>query len=121
MNAPATIEMVAPNNNANYVKLWDQYHDLAALAFQLDLTRTATILYGHGNNAWNGIHSTAHGGSADKLANGTRQYMDMIAKFVKRMSDHGRLRRHATCSTTRSSRCPATCPNGTTTPTSPTW
>ena len=32
------------------------------LAFQLDLVRTATILYGHGNQAWNGIHGRAHGG-----------------------------------------------------------
>ena len=113
--------MVAPNNNANYVKLWDQYHDLAALAFQLDLTRTATILYGHGNNAWNGIHSTAHGGSADKLASNTRQYMDMIAKFVKRMStmpDFGGTNLIDNTVITLSS---ATCPNGTTTPTSPTW
>jgi hypothetical protein len=84
---PATIEAVAPNTNTNYVKLWDQYHDLAALAFQLDLTRTATILYGHGNNAWNGIHSTAHGGSADRLAGWTRDYMTMIAKFVQRVAN----------------------------------
>jgi hypothetical protein len=86
IDAPASIEMVSPNSNANYTKLWDQYHDLAALAFQMDLTRTATILYGHGNNAWNGIHSTAHGGSADRLANWTKDYMTMIARFIKRMS-----------------------------------
>ena len=50
------------------------------------LTRVVTILYSHGNNAWNGLHSTAHGGSADKLAMGTRQYMDMFGKYVKRLS-----------------------------------
>jgi hypothetical protein len=84
---PKEIEMVAPNNNANYPKLFDQYHDLVKLAFQLDLVRTATILYGHGNNAWKSLHSVAHGGSADTLANGTREYMDMIAKYVKRVSE----------------------------------
>jgi hypothetical protein len=80
------IDMVAPNSNANYPKIYDQYHDLATLVFQLDLTRVITILYSHGNNAWNGLHSTAHGGSADKLAMGTRQYMDMFAKYVQRLA-----------------------------------
>jgi hypothetical protein len=93
-NAPAgptvklepALEMIAPNSNPNYPRLWDQYHDLATLVFQLDLTRTITVLYGHANNAWNGLHSTAHGGSADKLAQGTRQYMDMFARYVKRLA-----------------------------------
>jgi hypothetical protein len=81
-----TLEMVAPNSNASYTKIWDQYHDLATLVFQLDLTRTITVLYGHANNAWQGLHSTAHGGSADKLAMGTRQYMGMFASYIKRLS-----------------------------------
>jgi hypothetical protein len=82
-----SIEMIAPNNNANYPKLCDQYHDLVKLCFQLDLTRVATLLYGHGNQAYNGLHSTAHGGSADKLATATNWFMDMLAKYVQRLAD----------------------------------
>jgi hypothetical protein len=84
---PPTIEMVAPNSNANYRKLCDQYHDLIKLTFQLDLTRTVTLLYGHGNQAYNGLHSVAHGGSADTLANATRWFMDMLAGYIQSLAD----------------------------------
>ena len=60
VNAPKTIETIEANGD--FPKIFDQYHDLVKLAFQLDLVRTATILYGHGNQAWNGIHGRAHGG-----------------------------------------------------------
>jgi hypothetical protein len=84
---PPTIEMVAPNSNANYRKICDQYHDLTKLCFQLDLVRTATLLYGHGNQAYNSLHSIAHGGSADTLATNTRWFMDMLAGYIQSLAD----------------------------------
>ena len=84
---PPTIENVAPNSNANYPKICDQYHDLIKLCFQLDLTRVVTLLYGHGNQAYNGLHSVAHGGSADTLAKATNWFMDMTAKYVQKLAD----------------------------------
>jgi hypothetical protein len=87
VNIPPMIENIAPNSNANYPKICDQYHDLVKLCFQLDLTRAVTLLYGHGNQAYNGLHSTAHGGSADTLAKATNWFMDMLAKYVQRLAD----------------------------------
>jgi hypothetical protein len=84
---PPTIENIAPNSNANYPKICDQYHDLIKLCFQLDLTRVATLLYGHGNQAYQGLHSVAHGGSADTLAKATNWFMDQTAKYVQRLAD----------------------------------
>lgn len=87
---PPTIEMVAPNTNANYGKLWDQYHDLVKLCFQLDLVRTATILYGHGNQAYSlgagGLHNLAHSNQAGPLAEGTKWFMGKIAGFTQSMA-----------------------------------
>jgi hypothetical protein len=88
---PPTIEMVAGNTNANYGKLWDQYHDMAKLCFQLDLVRTITINYGHGNQAFSlgagGLHNLAHSNKAGPLAEGTKFFMGKMAVFIKAMAD----------------------------------
>ena len=83
-NAPA---MLDSTNIANFRKLCDQYHDLVKLCFQLDVTRTVTLLYGQGNQSYRSLHSTAHGGSADTLANGTREFMEMYGGWVKQLSE----------------------------------
>jgi hypothetical protein len=83
-DAPA---MLDSTNMANYMALCNQYHDLVKLCFQMDITRTVTILYGQGNQSYRSLHSTAHGGSADTLANGTRDFMTMYAGWVKSMAD----------------------------------
>jgi hypothetical protein len=49
---PTGIEMIAPNVNANYRKICDQYHNLIKICFQNDITRTVSLLYGHGNQAF---------------------------------------------------------------------
>ena len=84
VDAPKTIDMVEANGD--FVKIHDQYHDMVALAFQLDLVRTATILYGHGNQAWNGIHGRAHGGGWRGNRSHTRTHMDLFAKYIGRVA-----------------------------------
>jgi hypothetical protein len=90
INVPPTIEMVAGNTNANYGKLWDQYHDMAKLCFQLDLVRTITINYGHGNQAFSlgagGLHGLAHSNKAGPLADGTKFFMGKLAGFIQSMA-----------------------------------
>ena len=85
VNAPKTIEMIEANGD--FPKIFDQYHDLAKLAFQMDLVRTATILYGHGNQAWNGIHGRAHGGGWRGNDVHTKTQVGLIANFTKRCSE----------------------------------
>jgi Protein of unknown function (DUF1552) len=82
VNVPKTIEPIEAGGD--FAKIFDQYHDLAKLAFQLDLVRTATILYGHGNQAWNGIHGRAHGGGWRENRTHTRAQMQMLAGFIQR-------------------------------------
>jgi hypothetical protein len=84
-NGPKTIEPI--EGNGDFLKIFDQYHDLCKVAFQLDLVRTATILYGHGNQAWNGIHSRAHGGGWRDNRTHTKTQMQLMAGFLKRMSE----------------------------------
>jgi hypothetical protein len=84
VDVPKTIEQVEANGD--FPKIFDQYHDLAKLAFQLDLVRTATILYGHGNQSWNGIHSRAHGGGWAGNRVHTRTQMELIAKYLQRVA-----------------------------------
>ena len=83
-DAPA---MLDSTNMANYIALCNQYHDLVRLCFQMDITRTVTILYGQGNQSYKSLHSVAHGGSADTLANGTREFMTLYANWVKTLAD----------------------------------
>jgi hypothetical protein len=85
VTVPKTIEMVEANGD--FPKIFDQYHDLVKLAFQLDLVRTATILYGHGNQAWNGIHGRAHGGGWRDNRTHTKTQMALIAGYIKRCSE----------------------------------
>jgi hypothetical protein len=82
VDVPKTIEPIEANGD--FPKIFDQYHDLAKLAFQLDLVRTATILYGHGNQAWNGIHGRAHGGGWRDNRVHTRTQMQLLAGFIDR-------------------------------------
>jgi hypothetical protein len=82
VDVPRTIEAI--EGNGDFAKIFDQYHDLCTLAFQLDLVRTATILYGHGNQAWNGIHSRAHGGGWRDNRVHTRTTMQMLAGYIQR-------------------------------------
>ena len=79
---PKTIEAI--EGNGDFPKIFDQYHDLCKLAFQLDLVRTATILYGHGNQAWNGIHGRAHGGGWRDNRTHTRTQMQLLAGYLQR-------------------------------------
>ena len=85
VNAPKTIEPIEANGD--FPKIHDQYQDLVKLAFQMDLVRTATILYGHGNQAWNGIHGRAHGGGWRDNRVHTLRQMELLAGFIKRCSE----------------------------------
>jgi hypothetical protein len=82
VDVPKTIDAVEANGD--FPKIFDQYHDLCKLAFQLDLVRTATILYGHGNQAWNGIHGRAHGGGWRDNRTHTRTQMQLLAGYLQR-------------------------------------
>lgn len=82
VDVPKMIEPIEANGD--FPKIFNQYHDLCKLAFQLDLVRTATILYGHGNQAWNGIHSRAHGGGWRDNRTHTVTQMQLVAGFVQR-------------------------------------
>ncbi len=85
VDVPKTIEAIEAGGD--FLKIFDQYHDLCKLAFQLDLVRTATILYGHGNQSWNGIHSRAHGGGWRDNRTHTLKTMELLAGFTKRCAD----------------------------------
>jgi hypothetical protein len=82
VDVPKTIEAI--EGNGDFPKIFDQYHDLCKLAFQLDLVRTATILYGHGNQAWNGIHGRAHGGGWRDNRTHTKTQMQLLAGYLQR-------------------------------------
>jgi hypothetical protein len=84
---PGAPPMLDSTNMANFMALCGQYHDLVKLCFQMDITRTVTILYGQGNQSYKSLHSIAHGGSADALSNGTKEFMGMYASFVKLLAD----------------------------------
>jgi hypothetical protein len=84
---PDAPPMLDSTNMANYMALCGQYHDLIKLCFQMDITRTVTFLYGQGNQSYKSLHSVAHGGSADTLAAGTKEFMTMYAGFVKKLAD----------------------------------
>ena len=85
VDVPKMIEPIEAGGD--FAKIFDQYHDLAKLAFQLDLVRTATILYGHGNQAWNGIHGRAHGGGWRGNDVHTKTQIQLIANYVKRCAE----------------------------------
>ncbi len=88
---PPAPEKVAPNTSANHKKILDQYFGITKLAFQLDLTRVVTFMFGSGNsqiaipgipNLTKGIHPTAHDYLVEPLTQATNWYCDAVAKFV---------------------------------------
>ncbi len=88
---PPPPEVVQPNISANHKKLVDQYFGITKLAFQLDLTRVITFMFGSGNSQvvvpgitglTKGIHPVAHDYAAAPLTQATAWYCDVVAKFL---------------------------------------
>jgi hypothetical protein len=88
---PPPPPVVAPNNSANHKQIVDQYFGIIKLAFQLDLTRMVTFMFGSGNSQvavpgiaglTRGIHPTAHDYQVDPLTKATAWYCDIVAKLV---------------------------------------
>jgi hypothetical protein len=84
---PATM----PNVSANHKLILEQYFAQIKLAFQLDLTRVITLMFGSANSQvaipgiaglTKGIHPTAHDYAFAPLTLATAWYCDMVAKFV---------------------------------------
>jgi hypothetical protein len=83
--------MVASNVSANHKKILDQFFGIIKVAFQLDLTRVVTFMFGSANSQvaipgiaglTKGIHPTAHDYSVAPLTQATAWYCDVVAKFV---------------------------------------
>ena len=88
---PPPPEVVPPNVSANHKKIVDQFLGITKLAFQLDLTRVVTFMFGSANSQvaipgitglTKGIHPTAHDYSVGPLTQATAWYCDLIAKFA---------------------------------------
>jgi hypothetical protein len=89
---PPPPESVPPNVSANHKKILDQFFGITKLAFQLDLTRVVTFMFGSANSQvaipgisglTKGIHPTAHDYSVAPLTAATAWYCDAVAKFVQ--------------------------------------
>jgi hypothetical protein len=91
---PSAPPATRPNTNANHKLILDQFFGLTKLAFQLDLTRVITYMFGTGNSqvgfggflpgySSTGLHPLAHNGNAGALSQATRWYCDTVATFVK--------------------------------------
>jgi hypothetical protein len=88
---PPAPEKVESNVSANHQQILEQYFGITKLAFQLDLTRVVTFMFGSGNsqvavpgipNLTRGIHPTAHDYLVEPLTQATAWYCDRVAKFV---------------------------------------
>jgi hypothetical protein len=88
---PPPPEVVASNVSANHKKILDQFFGIIKVAFQLDLTRVVTFMFGSANSQvaipgitglTKGIHPTAHDYSVAPLTQATAWYCDVVAKFV---------------------------------------
>ena len=88
---PPAPDVVEPNVSANHKKILDNYFGVLKLAFQLDLTRVGTLMFGSGNsqivipgidNLTKGIHPTAHDYLVEPLTQATSWYCDVVAKFI---------------------------------------
>ncbi len=86
--APALVES---NVSANHKTIVEQYFGITKLAFQLDLTRVVTMMFGSGNSQivvpgvaglTKGIHPTAHDYEVEPLTQATAWYCDLVAKLV---------------------------------------
>src|SRR5260370_5999230 len=85
---PAAVPL---NVSANHKQVLDQYFGIIKLAFQLDLTRMVTFMFGSANSQVaipgivgldKGIHPTAHDYKIDPLTQATSWYCDVAAKFA---------------------------------------
>jgi Protein of unknown function (DUF1552) len=88
---PAPPELVTPNVSENHQKILSQYFGITKLAFQLDITRVVTMMFGSGNsqivvpgvaNLTKGIHPTAHDYLVEPLTEATAWYCDQVSKFI---------------------------------------
>jgi len=88
---PAPPPVVAPNVSANHPQILSQYFDIMKLAFQLDLTRMVTFMFGSANSQvvlpgiaglTKGIHPTAHDYAMAPLTAATNWYCGVVAKLV---------------------------------------
>ena len=93
---PGPPEVVAPNVSTNHKKVIDQYLGIIKLAFQLDVTRVITFMFGSGNNqvslgdflpgyATGAIHRLAHAYKAVPLTQATRWYTGITAAFINEL------------------------------------
>jgi hypothetical protein len=92
---PPPPDMTPPNVSANHKKILDQFFATIKVAFQLDLTRIVTFMFGSANSQvaipgitglTKGIHPTAHDYSVAPLTQATAWYCDFVAKFVQELS-----------------------------------
>jgi hypothetical protein len=91
---PGAPEDVKPNVSANHKKIVDDYFAMTKLAFQLDISRVVTVMFGSANSqvsigdflpggAKGGLHPMAHSYKAAQLTAATSWYCSMVAGWVK--------------------------------------
>lgn len=89
---PPKPEMVQENVSENHEKILDQYFGITKLAFQLDITRVVTMMFGSGNsqivvpgvaNLTKGIHPVSHDYKPEPLTEATAWYCGKVAKFIQ--------------------------------------
>jgi hypothetical protein len=94
---PGPPEVLEPNVSTNHKKIIDQYLGLIKLAFQFDVTRVITFMFGSGNNTVSlgdfmpdftkgGIHRLAHAYKAPALIQTTRWYTAITAAFINELA-----------------------------------
>jgi hypothetical protein len=91
---PGVPEDVKPNVSANHKKIVDQYFAITKLAFQLDISRVVTTMFGSANSqvsigdflpggAKGGLHPMAHSYKTAQLTAATSWYCGTVAAWVK--------------------------------------
>jgi hypothetical protein len=86
------LDPVAVNKSADHPKVLSQFFGLTRLAFQLDLTRVVTFMFGSGNSqvsfsniagTGKGLHPVAHDYKSGPLAAATSWYCATVAAFIQ--------------------------------------
>jgi hypothetical protein len=92
---PPQLDPIRVNDSADHKKVLSQFFTLTKLAFQLDLTRVVTFMFGSANSqvsfndipgSGKGLHPVAHDYEAAPLAAATRFYCQTVATFVQELA-----------------------------------
>jgi hypothetical protein len=92
VTVPTSLDPVTPNKSADHPKIVSEFFGLTKLAFQLDLTRVVTFMFGSGNSqvsfadiagTGKGLHPVAHDYKAGPLGQATSWYCATVAKFIQ--------------------------------------